>query len=385
MPHPHSDEDIRMTNRRDFLAAAVATPLAGGAESAAEPAAPPPSRILREALPLNLETPLPRLGATTATADHFVRSHFPAPSVDPATWRLRVEGAVQKPLELTLADLAKLPTSTRRITLECAGNSRVYLTPKVRGVNWSHGAVSTAEWSGVALGAVLDLAIPTGNAVEVVLEGADSGVVLDEPRSPGPISYARSIPLAKARRPECLLASRMNSEPLSVQHGAPLRALVGGWYGMASVKWLTRIIVVDRPFDGFWQTMDYSQFDRVAGVPTLAPITAMRVKSVITSPVDGQRWSDGVIRGVAWAGEHAVAHVDVSLDGGANWIRATLAGPSRPLEWVEWSASVKPPRGAIRLMARAVDAAGQSQPLTRDPDRRTYQINHVIPVDVVVE
>ncbi|MBX7104677.1 MAG: sulfite oxidase [Gemmataceae bacterium] len=371
-----------MATRREFLTTAAVGTVAGAPAESTEPA---PAPIVREFDPLNAETPTHVLGTPQGDQCHFIRSHFPVPHVDMNAWRLVVEGAVEKPQSFTLTELRKLPTVTRKIAIECAGNSRVYLTPKVRGVNWANGAVGQASWTGIPLAAVLERAGVRNSAVEVVLEGADSGTHADEPKSPGIITYARSLPISKAMKPETLLALEMNGKPLTAHHGAPLRAVVGGWYGMAGVKWLTRIIVADKPFQGYWQTMDYSQFDRVNGIPTLVPITAMRVKSVITSPTDRQDINSTTVRGLAWAGEQAVAHVDVSADGGTTWQRARLLGEARPFEWVAWSMELPAlGRDRITLMSRATDSNGLSQPLTRDGDRRTYQINHVIPISVNV-
>jgi len=343
---------------------------------AADVPSPHDAMIPRESEPPNLETPPAALRQPlTPTAQFYVRNHFPTPAVDLRSWRLRLDGAVDRPLQLSRDDLRQLPRVTRRLTMECAGNGRVFLVPKVRGVNWANGAVGTADWTGVPLSEVLTRAGVKPSAVEVVLEGADIGVVNDDPKSPGPIAFARSLPLAKAGRPEVLLADTMNGEPLSPEHGAPLRAVVGGWYGMASVKWLTRVFVTDRPFQGFWQTLDYSEFTRPDGVPTMRPITAMRVKAVILA-------TQPTVHGVAWAGETAVAQVEVSTDGGTTWAAASLLGKPKPFEWIHWEFKWSPAPGRYRLVARATDAEGRTQPNQRDPDRRTYQINHLVPVTI---
>jgi DMSO/TMAO reductase YedYZ molybdopterin-dependent catalytic subunit len=225
------------------------------------------------------------------------------------------------------------------------------------------------------------------NAVEVVFEGADSGTVADPP-SPGPISFARSLPLAKARRPEVMLAWAMNGQPLTPRHGAPLRVVVGGWYGMASIKWLKRILVVTEPFQGFYQTLDYSYFRRVGGVPTLTPITVMQVKSQIARPAPHDVIPAGrpyTILGAAWAGENAISRVELSIDNGKTWSDAQLSETQAPFCWRLWQfVWDSPRRGTVRLMARATDDHGNTQPMQRDPDRRTYMISHVVPVEVEV-
>lgn len=370
--------------RRQFLVAAATIPWAS------ELLAQSPTRIERVHEPENLESNFSRLNAfLTPTESFFVRNHFGIPQWDATTYRLQVEGAVRTPLSLTLAELKALAGTpiTRPLTLECAGNGRVYLTPPVRGVAWQSGAVGTAEWTGCPLAKVLEKAGVESRAVEVVLEGADSGTVADPP-SPGPIAFARSLPVEKALRPEVLLAWGMNGAPLAPRHGAPLRAVVGGWYGMASVKWLKRILVVTEPFQGFYQTLDYSYFRRVAGIPTLTPITTMQVKSQIARPaphdvIPADRPYS--IVGAAWAGEHDVVRVDVSVDGGHSWSPAELAPEKAPFCWRLWRFDWKSPRRGIhRLMARATDDRGNTQPMQRDPDRRTYMISHVVPVEVEV-
>src|SRR4051794_8308171 len=266
-----------MLHRRRFLQAAAlsAVPLAARRTLAAEPAptTPFPGMIVRAHVPENLEFPFASLDSFITPADRFyVRSHFAVPTINAANWRLRVDGAVERSLELTLDDVRKLPSRTQAATLECAGNGRVFLVPRAKGTAWQLGAVSTPEWTGVPLAAVLDKAGVKSSAVEVILEGADSGAVNDDPKTPGVISYARSLPLAKARAPEVILAHQMNGADLTPAHGSPLRAVVAGWFGMASVKWLTKLTVTDKPFHGYWQTMDYTIYERRGGLPTLVPL-----------------------------------------------------------------------------------------------------------------
>lgn len=379
---------MSVLHRRQFLASSAWLGVGGTLGHAADPSpAPLPftGRVIRETTPENLEMPFGTLDQfVTPTNRFYVRSHFPVPALDPTTWRLRVEGAVSKPLTLTLADVQKLASRKLLATLECAGNGRVLL-PKVRGLQWHLGAVGTAEWTGVPLVAVLDLAGVAANAVDVVLEGADSGPVAGDFPSPGPVTYARSVPLAKAQRPETLLAWAMNGQPLLPAHGAPLRAVVGGWYGMAAVKWLTRVVVTTTPFAGFWQTVDYSYFARPQGVPTLQPITQMLVKSAVARPYPGEVIPPNTryrLHGAAWTGAERITQVDLSFDAGTTWQPATLADRSEPHAWRLWHFDWTSPAQAqpLSVMSRATDSAGHSQPATRDPDRRTYMINHHAPI-----
>jgi len=378
-------------SRRSFINGALAAGgalLLGGRLTLGD--TPAPGLIIRQKEPENFEMAFPTLADFITPVERFyVRNHFPVPKLDLKTWKLRVEGAVEKPVELTLEELKKLPSRTVTATLECAGNSRVFLTPRASGVLWELGAVGNAEWTGVPLSAVLEKAGLRDAAVEVVLEGADSGEVR-EPQSPGAIAFARSLPVEKARKPEVLLAFQMNGKDLTPHHGWPLRAIVPGWYGMASVKWLTRLVVVDRPFDGFFQSLDYTVWKRTAGLPTLVPITEMEVKAEIARPSLGEVVkADGSYRvfGAAWAGESEIAKVEISTDGGQTWAEAKLLDRAVPFAWRFWEYTWKTPGKAGRhtLMARATDRRGRVQPMKRDPDRRNYLISHVLPIEVEVK
>jgi len=385
---------MRSSNRRLFLkqtAFALPSLLAGGAWLRGEEANTSgfPGMIVRSTEPQNLEYPFSSLNGLMTPNEHFyIRNHFAAPKIDMPSWRLKVEGAVRQPLDLSYDEVLKLPSTTLTATLECAGNGRVFLTPQPQGTLWGLGAVSTAKWKGIGLAALLERAGVKDGAVEVILEGADRGAVANPP-SPGAIAFARSLPLKKATQPEVLLAYQMNDADLPAAHGYPLRAVIGGWYGMASVKWLMRIIVTDKPFRGYFQTFDYSYFERRVGHPTLVPITRMEVKSAIARPARDEVIPGGQpyrVFGAAWSGEAAVAKVEVSTDGGKNWAAARLVEKSSETAWGLWEYTWQVPasKGPAKLMARATDAQGRTQPLERDADRRHYMITHIVPVDVVI-
>jgi DMSO/TMAO reductase YedYZ molybdopterin-dependent catalytic subunit len=347
--------------------------------------------IIRDRDPENLEYPFSSLNtALTPNEQFFVRSHFPVPQLNSAQWRLKVEGQVERPLELSYEAITRMPPRTSRMVMECAGNSRIFLSPKVGGLQWELGAVGNAEWTGVRLSDVLDLAGIKDSAVEVVLEGADSGEIKKEPLSPGKINYARSLPLAKALDREVLLAYQMNGEPLSPAHGYPLRAVVSGWYGMASVKWLTRLVVIDRVFRGYFQTSDYTFWERRDGLPIqLLPVGEMEVKAEIARPALHEVLPAGSIyrvHGAAWTGESAIEKVELSSDSGKTWVRAHLLGVASGHGWRLWEHHWRTPAqpGRYTLMARATDARGRTQPLERDPHRGTYIISHVQPIEIEV-
>lgn len=373
--------------RRDFVRTALAAPLFAGWTRAEDH--PFPGLIVRVRQPQNLEFPVSELkDAIVPNEQFYVRNHFPVPELDVKKWKLKIEGAVSKPLELSIDELAKLPASKLTATIECAGNGRVHLTPSVPGAQWGQGAVGNAVWEGVSLAEILDRVGVNEAAVDVILEGADEGAINTDPKSPGPIHFARSIPMAKAKSDQVVLAYKMNGETLPLSHGFPLRAVVGGWYGMASVKWLTRIIVSEKPFGGFFQTLDYSYFERRAGEPTLVPITTIQPKAILARPTLSELIPAGKpyrLFGAAWAGEHAVKKVDVSIDGGKTWAAAKLLGESKPIQWVLWEyAWENPVRGEASIVVKATDDKDRTQPATRDADRRTYMINHLVPVAVTV-
>ena len=287
----------------------------------------PTTMIIREKEPANLEMPFGTLdGFITPNDQFYIRSHFPVPPADLATWRLKIEGAIERPREWSCDELRALPSKTVPATLECAGNSRVFLVPKVKGTQWELGAVGNAEWTGVSLGEILRQAGVQSNALEVILEGADAGTLSEAPKPAGKIHYARSVPLDKALD-DVLLAYEMNGEALTPAHGFPLRAIVPGWYGMAAIKWLQRIVVTDRPFNGYYQTVDYAFWQREEAGVRLVPITEMQVKAAIARPGISEVIAAGAnykIAGAAWTSEGEIVKVELSTDGGGSWKTASL-------------------------------------------------------------
>jgi DMSO/TMAO reductase YedYZ molybdopterin-dependent catalytic subunit len=347
--------------------------------------------IIRQKEPRNLETPLDQVDSyLTPTELFYVRSHFPAPTLDLASYRLHVGGAVRNPLSLSYQQLRDMPSVTRVATLECAGNGRVFLVPQVPGAQWELGAVGNAEWTGVPLATLLERAGLEEDACEVVLEGADRGIPAEPPVPPGTISYARSLPRDKALRPEVLIAYRMNGRDLPPDHGYPVRAIVPGHYGMASVKWLTHVLAVREPFQGYWQTSDYGYWDYFDGRPVRRPLGEMKLKSEIVRPCVCETLAPDqvyTVCGAAWAGETEVAGVAVSTDGGRNWAEAEFLDPARRHAWRRWQFDWRTPRepGRYTLLARARGADGSTQPDGHDPNHGTYVIYHPLPIEVFVD
>lgn len=336
--------------------------------------------------PENSETPLADVhGWVTPTRLFFVRNHFDMPQLEIANWRLSVTGAVNKPLVLTWDELNELPQRSVLATLECAGNGRSFLAQKVPGVPWGAGAVAHAEWSGVPLCEVLELAGLADDVVEVVGEGADVGSEADHPE---PMHFARGIPRAKALHRDTLLVLRMNGEPLTQSHGFPLRLLVPGWYGVASIKWLTRLDASRVPYHGYFQTIKYTIKQSADGGEPSVPIREMAVKSEIVRPFAGEALGLGKQRvfGLAWAGEEPVGKVEVSSDGGRSWHAAEILGPWVPYSWTMWEYLWKVDEpGEYQLLSRATSVSGQTQPTQYEARLSGYMIHFSRPIAVRIE
>jgi DMSO/TMAO reductase YedYZ molybdopterin-dependent catalytic subunit len=351
----------------------------------------PVGLIMRQKEPNNLETPFDQVDSyLTPTELFYIRSHFPAPKLELASYQLRIDGAVRKPFSVSYKELRDLPSETRVATLECAGNSRVFLIPQVAGAQWELGAVGNAAWTGVPLGALLERAGLEEDACEIVLEGADRGTPKEEPVPPGSVSYARSVPRDKAMQREVLLAYQMNGRDLPPDHGYPVRAIVPGHYGMASVKWLTHVHAVREPFRGYWQTSDYGYWDDLDGKPVRRALGAMKLKSEIFRPrvyetlIPNQVYT---ITGAAWAGETEVTGVAVSMDGGQTWAEAEFLDPVQRYAWRRWKFDWLTPKepGPYTLLARAKGADGSVQPDKHDQNYGSYVIHYHLPIEVFVD
>jgi DMSO/TMAO reductase YedYZ molybdopterin-dependent catalytic subunit len=274
----------------------------------------------------------------------YVRNHFHIPDIDQSSWWLHVGGIAERPLRLSMRELQNMPSRTVVVTLERAGNWRSGLDPPVGGEQWRLGAVSTAEWTGVPLVEVLDRAGVRAGARELVLRGADG--------------YERSLVLPDARDAEVLLAYAMNGEALPI-HGRPLRVVVPRWYGMASVKWLTKIEAIDQHFTGRFQTDAYH--DERDG--EREPVTLQRARSLIVEPVADDEFPAGevTIRGVAWSGAAPIARVEVSV-GARPWQQAQLLGDRSRYAWQWWELIARVEGvGPTTIRARATDLAGRTQ------------------------
>jgi DMSO/TMAO reductase YedYZ molybdopterin-dependent catalytic subunit len=290
----------------------------------------------------------------------FVRCHFAIPDLGP-DHVIRIHGAVAHARLLTVEQLRALPAVRATILTECAGNGRSSLEPRVSGEQWTSRAVSTAQWRGAALRSVLEL---RETAVEVVFTGADGG------------RYQRSLPRDVAMDGSTLLAYEMNGTPIPARFGGPVRLVVPGWYGMASVKWVQRVEAVEKPFHGEFQARRYVYAPGV-------PVTRIRIKSMFTEVPDLPRAGlPARICGFAWGGE-GVGRVDVEIDG--ERCEARLIGPSLRHAWrrfeLDWTPKAP---GRYVLACRATDLEGQSQPDEPEWNPLGYGNNAVQRVEVIV-
>jgi sulfane dehydrogenase subunit SoxC len=301
--------------------------------------------------------------AVTPVGLHYLLIHYDIPAVDPEAFELAIEGAVSRPLALSLDDLRARPSAALEVTMECAGNGRALLSPRVLSQPWLTEAVGTAAWTGVPLAPLLAEAGPLESAVEIVFTGLDRGFEGGEAQV-----YERSLLLEEALRDDVLLAYGMNGGPLPPQHGFPLRLVVPGWYGMASVKWLTKITVVDRPFTGYQHTHAYRlrRDEEDAGTPLtrMFPRALMIPPGTPSFPERQRTLSRGahVVEGRAWSGWAPVEAVEFSADDGLTWAETELDPPGQAWAWRGWRYEWEATPGEQVLCCRARDAAGNEQP-----------------------
>lgn len=320
--------------------------------------------------PLNAETPAHLLDdAITPTERHFIRNNGIEPAdVDPESWTLTVDGLVDEPMELSIADLRdRFDVVTMALVIECGGNGRAAFDPPASGNQWTVGAVACSEWTGVRLRDVLEAAGVRDGVVYTAHYGADDHLTGD----PAKLPISRGLPIEKAMTDTVLIAFEQNGAPLHIMNGAPLRLVVPGWPGSCSQKWLTRIELRDVVHDGPKMT---GQSYRVPAYP-VAPgqevpdedfviIERMPVKSLITFPADGAETGlETDVRGHAWSGDRRIDRVDISIDFGTTWQAAELDPPANEGAWQNWRASVSMPQaGYYEIWARATDSEGAMQP-----------------------
>lgn len=369
-------------------ASAASRLLSRSALAAGVPIRKHPELIVRSPDPLDLETPAHLLDSWITPNDLFyVRSHLFTPKIDAAQWRLTVEAPDGRRISMSLDDLKRLPRVEQVVTMECAGNGRALFRPRMAGAQWLRGAVGTARWAGVRLADLLEKAGAPRTGFHVAFDAADQpiGNVPD---------FLRSVPVEKCFHPATMLAYEMNGEPLPVQHGYPLRAIVPGWEGAACVKWLTRLVVQQREAEGFFMNTAYRYPTRpvapgeAVSRDEMRVLTSVTIKSLVTHPRRGARFQPGAtveIRGNAWAGEAEVARVQISTDLGRTWADAELGRERAPFAWrrfrFRWKA---PERGSYVLMSRATDNQSQIQPVIPQWNPSGYLFNAPDQVRVAV-
>jgi DMSO/TMAO reductase YedYZ molybdopterin-dependent catalytic subunit len=370
----------RFISRREALTLALAAAgtlvrpiraadlVAAAGQSGAAPGRGGSRLVIRNARPVDAESPIEALRTFETSNDlFFVRSHHAVPTEVSTPWTLAIDGEVARPVTLRLEDIRRMRAVRRSALIECAGNGRGrFELPATSGVQWGLGAVSNATWTGVPLAALLERAGVQTSALHFWMEAAD--------RSPMPATpkFLRSIPRETALG-DALVAYEMNGEPVPLLHGGPLRLVVPQWYGMASTKWLTHVHARATESDNHFMARGYRYADG-------SPVDLMRVKSLITSPLDGQNVDVRRTRvtGVAWTGTGTVAQVEISSDGGQTWQQARFTSEARPGTWRLWEADATiQSAGQQRVRARATDTAGHTQPEHASPNPAGYGNNSI--------
>jgi DMSO/TMAO reductase YedYZ molybdopterin-dependent catalytic subunit len=321
----------------------------------------------------------------TPTGLHYLLIHYDIPEVNAEKWRLEIAGLVATPLDLTLDEIKKRPRRTIPVTMECAGNGRALFAPRRISQPWLLEAIGTAEWTGTSLRTILQAAGVSADAAEIVFTGMDRGVEGDQIQF-----YQRSLTVDEAMRDEVLLAYEMNGEPLPPQHGYPLRLVMPGWYGMASVKWLDRIEAVAEPFQGYQMARAY-RYSQTPDGPGEA-VDLIRARALMIPPgIPDFMTRDRLVEagpvtliGKAWAGRVNVSRVEVSVDGGSTWSDAELGAPASLYAWRTWTFVWNAKPGAYMLYVRASDANGNVQPIVQQWNFGGYGNNGVQRVNVVV-
>lgn len=345
--------------------------------------------------PVNAETPAHLLDDDiTPTDRHFIRNNGLVPeTTSPEGWRLTVDGEVDTPLDLSIADLQdRFEVVTMPLQVECGGNGRAAFNPSASGNQWTVGAIGNAEWTGVRLRDVLQAAGLKDSAVYTGHIGADNHLSGDPSKKP----LSRGVPIEKAMDPDTLIAFRMNGGDLHPMNGAPLRIVSPGWPGSTSQKWLTRVWVRDQVHDGTKMAApSYSVPEYPVQPGADVPLEdfritqSMPVKSLITSPESGRTLADGTrrmtVRGHAWSGDDRVTRVDVTHDFGASWIQADLAEPPHSHSWQTWTADLTfPTHGYYEIWARATNDKGEMQPFTISWNPKGYLNNSMHRIAVMV-
>jgi sulfite oxidase len=363
--------------------------LAQGAPPCAAPAAAPPAKkgpiyltypgksdklVVIGEKPLVAETPEHLLDDdTTPIEKFFIRNNgqIPEAAKEPDKWKIVIDGEVVKPLELTFGEIkSKFKAQTRRMVLECGGNGRSFFSPPASGNQWTNGGAGCAEWTGVRLADVLNMAVVKAFGLYTAHFAADIHLSGDASKP----TLSRGVPIAKAMDPDSMIVWAMNGQPLPNIHGGPVRLLYPGWVGSASQKWLTRMTIRDKEHDGPGMGGTSYRLPIKPMVPGDKPdpknfknLESMPVRSIITNPANGSKLPAGTrevkLRGASWAGDFTVRRVEISTNYGMTWQSTDLEKLKNKYDWQRWTGAVHLPRdGYYEIWARAQDSRGLMQP-----------------------
>lgn len=330
-----------------------------------------PNMIIHTTDPVNGEPPVEALRENFITPQRlfYIRNHGDVPDIDPDAYKLIINGLVEKEITLDLDTIKnKYPKRTVMATLQCAGNRRTQLieyAPVPGEVPWAEGAIGNAVWSGASLRDILNDAGVLENGLFVEFFGAEDVIRHDKN-----VGFGASIPIDKAMSGDVLLAYEMNGKPLEPTHGFPVRSLVPGYIGARSVKWLTRVTLLDHPSENYFQNHAYQLFPSHESAETVdwhsgIQLSELAVNCVITSPGSGQiiRDKNFIVKGYAMSGGgHVISRVDVSTDNGETWKVATIVQGGQKWAWSFWECSISLPEGEHVIIARAFDSAANTQP-----------------------
>lgn len=336
-----------------------------------------PYFITRELLPENQETPIHFMDLKEFPEYLFYRrNHFSYPLLIEDLFHFHILGEVVNSRTFHLESIRSMPSRSVTAILECAGNKRSFFEPKTYGEQWERGAIGQGTWRGVPLSYLLQLAGLKESSLEVVVEGWDVGRRVD---LPGIHPFARSLSMEKAMHPDTIIAYEFNGYPLTFRHGFPFRLVVPQWYAMASVKWVKRILVIDHAFQGPYQTIDYQYYPNPQDDQQKVPVTILNVNSSIQRPLDHSLLPKGrhYIQGIAWTGMGEINRVQISLDGGGDWVEARLYRyPNQSRAWAHWFYEWEIQQaGEYLIMSRSEDTYGRIQPLSPKWNRKGYGYN----------
>lgn len=345
-----------------------------------------PYLIPKTLVPENQETPIHLVSGDIISDKLFYRrNHFPYPSFTSSFYFLPIEGQVHTSKVFSLQEIYSMPAKTIKVVLECSGDKRELFKPKVYGEQWGKGAISQGIWKGVSLKTLLQYTGLLDNAKEIVFEGYDNG---RRPDSNKLYNFSRSLPIEKALDSDTIIAYEYNNHPISFKHGFPLRLIVPGWYAMASVKWIKKIIVIDKEFKGPFQDIDYVYYPNQENDNGKVPVTTINVNSTIQYPLNMQLLHSGVyeIKGIAWTGEGQITMVEISIDGGQTWNKCKLTFSSEKHSWIRWNYTWNAlKKGEFTIKSKATDSKGNVQPLEPIWNRKGYGYNAIDHIKVKIE